>query len=485
MATNIMDIGRYVQQGFEDGAERKRRNEGRRLMGLAAQGDREAVKQLYAVDPAAAQQAQQQQKAMHQEVANLMWRGATAIKQAPPEQKAAIYSAVRAEVAKHPQSLEWTAMLPEQYDPAQVDPAVDQLLAQTGLYQGQQGPTDQPAQLRFFDGLMQRAGYGQGSPEYNQAARIFANLDPKARAQIVESADGYNVVGFGGGNSPTSSPVMQGGQPPAASPPAQPDWSFPKKMSDNEILAIANKMSAGGAPKQAILNFINAQKFMPDMEEFAAIINQPSTPMQGNQLRPPKKESNVPSGYRLAPNGVDLVPIKGGPADKTGGSNIDSKAEMQLRKEYADLVKEPLSIITSYKKVQGAASNPTAAGDLSMIFAYMKMLDPTSVVRETEFANAQNAAGVPDRIQNVYNKVLRGERLNPAQRADFLAQAKKLADQSQETVSTYKKRYSSLASEYGMNEGRVTFDPNTIEDAEMTLPPLDGSGSVKRTRIKL
>jgi hypothetical protein len=29
---------------------------------------------------------------------------------------------------------------------------------------------------------------------------------------------------------------------------------------------------------------------------------------------------------------------------------------------------------------------------MAMIFAFMKMLDPSSVVRETEFANAQNAA---------------------------------------------------------------------------------------------
>jgi hypothetical protein len=36
----------------------------------------------------------------------------------------------------------------------------------------------------------------------------------------------------------------------------------------------------------------------------------------------------------------------------------------------------------------------------------MKMLDPTSVVREGEFATAQNAASIPIKIVNMYNKAL-------------------------------------------------------------------------------
>lgn len=69
---------------------------------------------------------------------------------------------------------------------------------------------------------------------------------------------------------------------------------------------------------------------------------------------------------------------------------------MQMRKEVSDRIKEPRQVMTMYQKVQGAAERPSAANDLAMIFAYMKMLDPGSVVREQEFANAQNAAGIPD-----------------------------------------------------------------------------------------
>ena len=56
---------------------------------------------------------------------------------------------------------------------------------------------------------------------------------------------------------------------------------------------------------------------------------------------------------------------------------------------------------------------------ISLIFGFMKMLDPGSVVREGEFATAQNAASIPDRIRNAYNRALEGTRLNPQQREMF------------------------------------------------------------------
>ena len=38
---------------------------------------------------------------------------------------------------------------------------------------------------------------------------------------------------------------------------------------------------------------------------------------------------------------------------------------------------------------------PDAAGDMALIFSYMKMLDPNSTVREGEYATAQDAGSIP------------------------------------------------------------------------------------------
>lgn len=93
------------------------------------------------------------------------------------------------------------------------------------------------------------------------------------------------------------------------------------------------------------------------------------------------------------------------------------------RKEFSNLSKKFTTVADSYRRINAAEA--TAAGDLALIFNYMKMLDPGSVVREGEFATAQNAAGIPERLRAQYNRVTTGERLTKATRKDFRRQAEK------------------------------------------------------------
>ena len=77
--------------------------------------------------------------------------------------------------------------------------------------------------------------------------------------------------------------------------------------------------------------------------------------------------------------------------------------EEGMRKEVSALSKDYFTVRDSEAKINAVASDPSAASDLALIFSFMKVLDPGSVVREQEFANAQNAAGVPDQVRNLYN----------------------------------------------------------------------------------
>lgn len=137
--------------------------------------------------------------------------------------------------------------------------------------------------------------------------------------------------------------------------------------------------------------------------------------------------------------------------------NSNRRDEVNLRREFNNRqeVKDFRTVQSAYNSVQAAARNPSAAGDLSLIFAYMKILDPGSVVREQEFANAQNAAGVPDRIRNLYNRALNGQRLNPNQRNDFLNQANNLFQTRQQTYRGIENEYRGYAESYGVSPDRV------------------------------
>jgi hypothetical protein len=72
----------------------------------------------------------------------------------------------------------------------------------------------------------------------------------------------------------------------------------------------------------------------------------------------------------------------------------------------------------------------------------MKVLDPTSVVREGEFATAANAGSVPDAVRNMWNRLLTGERLG-ANRQDFINQATNMFNsattQQNQLVSEYQR----------------------------------------------
>lgn len=99
--------------------------------------------------------------------------------------------------------------------------------------------------------------------------------------------------------------------------------------------------------------------------------------------------------------------------------------ESGLRNEYFKASNDVSQALKGYRKVEASATGePTGASDLALIFGYMKTIDPGSTVREGEFANAEEAQGVPDRIRSLYNKILQGERLNPSTRQEFLASAR-------------------------------------------------------------
>lgn len=110
---------------------------------------------------------------------------------------------------------------------------------------------------------------------------------------------------------------------------------------------------------------------------------------------------------------------------------------------------------TSYQRILDSASNPSAAGDLALIFNYMKMLDPGSTVREGEFANAQNSGGVPDIVRAQYNKVISGERLSNEMRNDFVSRADKIYGGQEERQGDREAEFKRLANAYGYNPSRV------------------------------
>jgi hypothetical protein len=130
----------------------------------------------------------------------------------------------------------------------------------------------------------------------------------------------------------------------------------------------------------------------------------------------------------------------------------------------------------------GAKMEPTPADDIALIFGYMKTIDPTSVVRETEFATAQNAAGVPDRIRNMWNNAKNGTRLTPEQRQEFISSAESQFQAYESKANATFDGYRKLATDSGLDPDRIILGGTRINGAgpKQTTPALPAGKSSTR-----
>jgi hypothetical protein len=160
---------------------------------------------------------------------------------------------------------------------------------------------------------------------------------------------------------------------------------------------------------------------------------------------------------------------------------IDKRPELEtkFRKEYNDQTKPYQEVKSAYGRV--LSSEDSAVGDLSLIFGYMKMLDPGSVVREGEFATAQNATGVPERITNIYNKVATGQRLSPSQRDSFKGQAKGLYSSALEGEKTVRTGLERISKGYGLNTENIFY--SATEQAPAGAPPAAAAASGNSVKV--
>lgn len=135
----------------------------------------------------------------------------------------------------------------------------------------------------------------------------------------------------------------------------------------------------------------------------------------------------------------------------------------QFRDEFNKASESFKTIVPAYKTIVTAATLPpekqTAQSDMSLIFAYMKLLDPTSTVREGEYATAQNAGNVPESVRNQWNRVFgKGEKLQPEQRINFARSAQNKFRNDYETQKLNMQRYTDLATRARVSPEDVVFD---------------------------
>ena len=152
-------------------------------------------------------------------------------------------------------------------------------------------------------------------------------------------------------------------------------------------------------------------------------------------------------------------------------ATAEEKANPQepgLRSSFLNQATPHIQISQAYRKIETAPD--TAAGDMSKIFGFMKILDPGSTVREGEYASAENARGVPDTVKAQYNKVISGQRLTPTQRTQFTQAAGDIVNSQKQQFEGQKKFYSDIALKNKIAPESIIYDPYEGLNLQTTQP---------------
>ena len=133
----------------------------------------------------------------------------------------------------------------------------------------------------------------------------------------------------------------------------------------------------------------------------------------------------------------------------------------QLSDDFRAGSKDFITIRESMGKVLQSAINPSPFGDLSIIFSAMKVLDPQSVVRESEFKTVEQAAPYLTRFgfdQDKIESFKAGRLLTPEQRDDVVGTVLSFyqsSNQSQQGLSDF---YADRAVKSGLDAKDVVYD---------------------------
>jgi len=167
-------------------------------------------------------------------------------------------------------------------------------------------------------------------------------------------------------------------------------------------------------------------------------------------------------GYELGPDGR-LQPIRGGPQDPAAGGNRIQN-ERELRREFGTVTEEYRTVRQAFQKVEASLGQNTGIGDVGGIFGVMKIFDPGSTVREGEAATVQNSGGVPETIRGLYNRVVTGERLTPAQRAEIVAVGRA-------QFGTYEQGYQGRVADFTRMAEGYGIDPRNVVGGDEAPAP--------------
>ena len=186
--------------------------------------------------------------------------------------------------------------------------------------------------------------------------------------------------------------------------------------------------------------------------------------------------------YQLTQEGgISVVPGTRESQEPTRQQRVSLEGELRTQFGAQKPVQEFLQMGPQIRAIRDgvARETPSRLNDINLTFAFAKMLDPTSVVRENEAGQIVASASVMDRLGGFIARLNGGAAFSPELRAQLLREAESRYSSAREAYDVEADAYRDLARGYGVEPGRVIPPRRDLPEAR----PIPGSQQAQSNAV--
>jgi hypothetical protein len=352
------------------------------------------------------------------------------------------------------------------------DAAINQGLLHAGLTlmqsRGRLGPALGQAGLSGLQ-AMQQHGQNEHQRKLQQAQlaeierkRVQADAEDKFRANLPSPLGQANQAASAAGPLGTAAAAK-------AQPPVDPYQQLLHSAAQSGAIPVGSYLSTL-APKAPEYKTVGDSLVKIGADGVREAYRAPEKNNDPAALR--EYQFSVKQGYKGSFDQWDQARRRAGASNvsvNTGQKGFDNTLKLRGDFRSEPIYKAHQEVQSAHSQITQSLKQGTAAGDLAGATKIMKILDPGSVVRESELGMAMAATGLFDRVGNYANMILTGQKLTPSQRKEFQALADVLAKESEKLYTAKRGEYEGIANRNELN----------VTDVVGPSAPAGGGWSIK------
>jgi hypothetical protein len=235
-----------------------------------------------------------------------------------------------------------------------------------------------------------------------------------------------------------------------------------KQFQRDPITGVVTEIAAGApkpVPESDAIKTLRGLGLAPTVENLRLLDKPQASPSEIQILRDLGLPLTLGNVINLRKSSAANVKVNV-PVDMTGGQK-GFENEMKLGSSFKQepIYKDFSDMRSAFGQVVSSLSQGTPIGDVAGATKIMKLLDPGSVVRESELAIAMEASGRMDRLQNYFSNMMSGQKLTPTQRDDFKALANELYAAAGQAYNAKRGEYEDFGNAYGFKNLGTALGP--------------------------